>query len=599
MKKKNAILLGLLSLSSIAFCKENMVINSSFEASNAGEWTLSKATISNEMARTGSYSAKLQNSSGIAKIIQQVPVTPGQQLTLSAFVYISENPTGGQARLWGQYLFSDGTSSGSGTIQATPVTTIGEWCEITTTLTTPANASFIEIDLRTQSGIIAYMDDVSLTTSLTVDYPAQPPYLKDVVATGYANRNFFLGGTTGYNSFATQSYRILRREFSYVTPNNDFKQTAIHPSPGVWNWTKPDAWIDTIAKTRQILRMHGPISPQASKWALDDSRTAAELSQNMDEFMTALCQRYNSNPLIKWMDVVNETIATNTIKDPLGNQAAGDWFGPRAGTDKWENPWPTIGYDESTPLRVPHYIDRAFELANQYAPNIKQIINQHGAFEEVVWEKMKLLVQYLRGKGRRVDGIGFQAHLDVGWEKIPGNLQRMSSFVDWCHANNLEFHITELNVYLKSATDLGMEEQQADTYEAVIGLLLSKLNSGTIAINFWNMRFEDNSDKGNLNGTLWDNDGVPQPSYFRIRNLLTTSTGMENNQQASKIKIYKKEGITRIQGLQQGVPYSLIDAYGKSVLSGLTDSEELLLTAPLPQGIYVLQQGNECRKFIN
>lgn len=88
----------------------------------------------------------------------------------------------------------------------------------------------------------------------------------------------------------------------------------------------------------------------------------------------------------------------------------------------------------------------AFEISNKYAPNVKQIINQHGDFEENVWSRMKDLVKYLRSKGRRVDGIGWQAHIDTGWEKVPGNLKRLDNFISWCHNNNLEFHITKLNI---------------------------------------------------------------------------------------------------------------------------------------------------------
>ncbi len=60
---------------------------------------------------------------------------------------------------------------------------------------------------------------------------------------------------------------------------------------------------------------------------------------------------------------------------------------------------------------------QAFEFANLHAPDLKLIINQHGRFEEAAWEKIKELVIYLRGLDLRVDGIGWQAHLDLGWEK--------------------------------------------------------------------------------------------------------------------------------------------------------------------------------------
>ena len=128
--------------------------------------------------------------------------------------------------------------------------------------------------------------------------------------------------------------------------------------------------------------------------------------------MTELCKGYNKCSNIKWMDVVNETVDKN-----------GEWFGPKPGTDQWENPWPKIGFDESHPLKTPFYITQAFEIANKNAPKIKQIINQHGDMGTAAWDKIKSLVKYLRDKGLRVDGIGFQAHIATGWEKIGDNLK--------------------------------------------------------------------------------------------------------------------------------------------------------------------------------
>jgi hypothetical protein len=52
-----------------------------------------------------------------------------------------------------------------------------------------------------------------------------------------------------------------------------------HPDNSTWTWTKPDEWVSNIVKNNQILRMHGPISPQASNRAKDDSRTAAEIEK--------------------------------------------------------------------------------------------------------------------------------------------------------------------------------------------------------------------------------------------------------------------------------------------------------------------------------
>lgn len=342
--------------------------------------------------------------------------------------------------------------------------------------------------------------------------------LKDIVKKHY-DKKFYLGTANHAKLFGQLSMDIMDREFSYVTPSNDFKQSYIHPTFDRWRWENSDEWINYAKKNDLVVRIHGPISPQTSPWARADNRTKEEMSKMLDEYMIALCNKYGNESRVLWLDVVNETIVPKPIKDPLGNQEPGDWFGPREGTDKWENPWTILGFDESSKLRVPIYIDRAFELSNTYAPNVKQIINQHGNFEEVVWEKMKDLVHYLQNdKGRKIDGLGWQAHIDMGWEKIPGNLERLDAIIKWCHKNDLEFHVTEMNVWNK---ELGTnkEKEQAETYVAVLEVLLKNSQFGVTGLNFWNVRDEDTPNQ-EWKGCLWNNEGQARLAYDEIKKTL-------------------------------------------------------------------------------
>lgn len=359
---------------------------------------------------------------------------------------------------------------------------------------------------------------LALTLLLFGTATAEELTIRNILDTHYKNVPIYIGASGHQKNFGTISDSILNKEFGYITPINDFKQSYIHPMFDKWKWDRSDAWIQSAIKNNQLIRIHGPISPQCSPWTREDKRTAAELSRMLDEFFIALCSRYSKDVSVKWIDVVNETIAVRDIKDPLGNMSPGDWFTPRTGSDKWENPWTVIGYDESSDLRVPLYINRAFEIANEYAPDKKYLINQHGAFESEVWEKMKKLVAYLRDKGRKVDAIGWQAHVDTGWEKIPGNTERLASFIDWCHQNDLEFHITEYNVWLKNPED-GNETDQANTTEAIFRILHSKRDTGVIGFNVWGVIDSDTANP-DWNGALWNNDGSKKESVERIRKVL-------------------------------------------------------------------------------
>ena len=334
------------------------------------------------------------------------------------------------------------------------------------------------------------------------------PPIRELVDKCYADGNLIVGAACHEHYLGTQTEEILDREFSYVTPANDFKQSYVHPEPGVWRWERSDKWVNHCRENNQLIRLHAPISPQCSPWAKDDSRTAKELEQNMTEYVTALCKRYNDSSQVKWLDVVNETVF----------HTDGRWFGPDDGSDKWNNPWPRIGFDESHELRPPLYIKKAFEIANEYGTNFKLIINQHGGMEPFIWDKIKKLVTYLRENDLRVDGIGWQAHIWMGWEKQAGNMERLAELIDWCHNNDLEFHITEFNVWLKQE-DLGKLDEQANTFYEITKVAAEKQTTGFVGINYWHIRGVETQNK-DRDGGPWAENYEPKEAYFKIKEAL-------------------------------------------------------------------------------
>ena len=316
----------------------------------------------------------------------------------------------------------------------------------------------------------------------------------------------WIGGTISYPMLNSSAETILNREFQCVTPANMFKQTTVHPEPGKWNWRKADDWVNRCEKRGQIMRLHACVSPQCSAWVEEDHRTSKELLDNMEEYVTGICQRYGSRPHVKWLDVVNETVTRK-----------GEWFGPKPGVGKWQNPWTQIGKDETHPLRAPLYIKRAFEIAHKNAPQLKLLYVQHGGMEPKAWERVKATVLYLKEQGVRVDGIGWQGHVNTGFEKEPENMRRLNELIDWAHANDLEFHVTENTVWIREGDTL---EGQAETFGSIVRTLLQHSNDGFVSWNVWQMRDQD-PQRGELQGTLFDSAGNPKPAYYRIQEIIS------------------------------------------------------------------------------
>ncbi|WP_281614431.1 endo-1,4-beta-xylanase [Flammeovirga sp. SubArs3] len=352
---------------------------------------------------------------------------------------------------------------------------------------------------------------------------------KEIIEDKYPNNNVFVGATSGFLEATGPISQLLSSEFRYITPANEFKQTHIHPEPGVWNWDFPDEWIEFAEKNNQLVRIHGPISPQCSKWAMNDERKPEELEQNLQEFMTALCRRYNGKKNVVWMDVVNETVNPD-----------GTWKQAMPGIT-WEVPWEKMGYIKTPSTfkhlgdSIPKYIVQAFQIANKEAPDIKLVLNQHLGMEEAAWNKVKDMVLYLRSIGLRVDGIGWQAHIKLikddpsQWETNSVNTKELSELISWAHQNDLEFHVTENNIHVKPENENKVEEQ-APIFSGIVKTLLEHRHTGVVTWNIWSIQNTDHTRARipKVKIGLWNRQLEPTQSYYEVQKLLENPPVLPN-----------------------------------------------------------------------
>ena len=324
--------------------------------------------------------------------------------------------------------------------------------------------------------------------------------------------NIVAGATLNYHELKTTKKQLFLKDFTYLTPANSAKQSRVHPKPTIWKWKQIDDFIAFSKKHNLQVRLHGPISPQASKCVKEDFRTPKELETNMIEFATAFAKKFNNEPTVKWMDVVNETVLPN-----------GKWFGPKKGTDKWENPWLKMGLDENG---YPLYILKAFEIATKYASNIKLVYNQNAGMQTEMLDKVKETLLYVRSKGYRVDGIGWQGHIGLSpttkalKENTEVALKKLSNLIDWAHQNNLEFHVTELDYFIDDLSEL--EEgykKQAEFYKKLVSILKEKSKTGVVTLNLWDLGVRTKKGKKGAFQSIYDSNLKPTPAYKIIKQL--------------------------------------------------------------------------------
>ena len=259
--------------------------------------------------------------------------------------------------------------------------------------------------------------------------------------------------------------------------------------------------------------MHCPVSPQCSDWVKDDARTPEELENMLREFLTAVCKRYNGVPGIISMDVVNETTHDN------------EWKKNAEGTG-WEVPWYIIGQD-SDKNKTPLYIKMAFEIANEHAPDLKLIYNHHEDMnKEGSWRLIKETITSLRAHGLRVDGIGWQAHVNNGWA-TPENVEKLEALIDWAHSNDLEFHVTEASSWQKDGVTRESLEEQAYTYSKIVETLIAKRSTGVVGWNTWHI--DDGTGwHQEWYGAIFDKDLEAKPAYYSIQKALEDGVKLEN-----------------------------------------------------------------------
>ncbi len=329
--------------------------------------------------------------------------------------------------------------------------------------------------------------------------------LKDVYT------DFKFGTILNNGTSNNQSMRdLVLREFNSITPENELKPDATMVQSGS---TNEDIKVQLNTGARRILqfcqdnnigvRGHTLVwHSQTPAWffrenltnngALADSETMDKRMESYIKNIFALIEKDFPNLNLYSYDVVNEAFKNN------GGGLR------EAGTGGGQSPWTQIyGNDQ--------FIVNAFKYARTYAPDeCKLFYNDYNEYMPDKRNDIYNLAMKLK-EDNLIDGIGMQAHLDMGYPDANLFGEAVAKFA----STGLEVQITEIDI----TTNTGDFVAQGYKYRDIMEKILDYKDNVT-AFVVWGIQ-DNQSWRGDRNPILFDADGYRKPAYDELFFLAT------------------------------------------------------------------------------
>lgn len=241
----------------------------------------------------------------------------------------------------------------------------------------------------------------------------------------------------GKKKFLGNVYSAAQQErfteyWNQVTPENAGKWGSIERKRDIMDWTELDAAY-ALAQAHQFpFRYHVLVwGNQQPAWIA--SLPPDEQLDEIREWFAIVAERY---PDITYLEVVNEP-----LHDPPDDPEDGNYLKALGGTG-------TTGWD---------WVINAFQLARQYFPNAKLMINEYGiADSSETTQRYVSLISLLKERGL-IDGVGLQGHAfstGAPASVITGNLDLLAIM-------GLPIQVTEMDI------DGPSDQEQLEKYQRI------------------------------------------------------------------------------------------------------------------------------------
>lgn len=290
--------------------------------------------------------------------------------------------------------------------------------------------------------------------------------------------------------------KVLARQFSSVSPENQMKWDFIHPEQDEYNFEAADAIVEFADRHGQVVRGHTLLwHSQNPAWLEEGDFTDEELRGILRDHITTVVGRY-AGEIQQW-DVANE------IFDEEGQLRTE------------ENIWiRELG---------PGIVADAFHWAHEADPEAKLFFNDYNvesdnAKSDAYYE----LIQELLDQGVPVHGFSAQGHLSTRYD-FPGDLEQNLQRFDEL---GLETAITELDVRMdlpeSGEPTFEQELQQAEYYQQALSACLAV--EGCNSFTIWG--FTDKYSwvpvffEGEGSATVMTEDFDRKPAFYALQGTL-------------------------------------------------------------------------------
>ena len=294
------------------------------------------------------------------------------------------------------------------------------------------------------------------------------------------------------------------RDCASLTPEIDMKWDALQPGPGEWRTGPADGLVAFARQHGLAVRGHTLLWDQSTPaWVRARlERDPGDWSLVADYFKTVL-GRYGA--FVDEWDVVNEPIDTG-VRDNLRATVFRKAYGP-------------------------DYVARALHEARAHAPHARLVVNDYGFDYDNPVENARRaaflrLLEDLKARGAPLDGVGVQAHLDLG--KGPLKRELLAPFFSRIADLGLGIAITELDVKEHDLRgDVAERDRQvADHVQAYLDIALEQ--ASVTGVTTWGLSDRHSwlqkqpvrptaSPAGLNRGLPYDGALTPKPVYWTIQ----------------------------------------------------------------------------------